>query len=87
MVVNTGYGYIKDSQDRIIAKYVLPKGEHLLDSGLIQYEVKNKEDLENIEVYQEPYIPTLADDREALIQERMRKNAEAELIKEGKISA
>jgi len=54
MNVSTGYGYIQDSQGRVICRYELPKGQHPIKDGYTYKEVNNKKELEKIEVYEEP---------------------------------
>ena len=82
--VNTGFGYIKDSEGNIIAKYDLPKGEHKRVEGYTYHEVANRNALNNVIIYQAP--ETEEQKREKLIQEKMRSLAIAELIKESKIT-
>jgi hypothetical protein len=85
--VKTGFGYVKDSNGNIIAKYDLPKGNHPTQSGYYYFEVATKNDLNNIKVYIEPEVETPAQERSRLINEKMREMAESELIAEGKITA
>lgn len=66
MDVNTGIGYIKDSEGKIVCKYDLPKGQHPLKDGYTYTEVSNKKELEKIEVYQEP-VKTLT------VEEKLKK--------------
>jgi len=87
MLVKTGYGYIKDTKGNIIAKYELPKGEHPEKKGYTYYEVASKEELDKIEVYQEPIIETEEQKKENLIQAKMQEIAIKELIAEGKLDA
>ena len=53
MNVNTEYGYIKDSEGKIVCKYDLPKGQHPLKDGYTYVET-SKDDFNKVEVYQEP---------------------------------
>jgi len=67
MDVKTGIGYIKDSDGKIVCKYVLPIGKHPLKDGYTYTEVATRKDLESIEVYQEPVkIKTLDEKLEAI---------------------
>jgi hypothetical protein len=50
MKVNTGYGYIKDANGKIISKYDLPRGEHPLSDGYTFVEVPSRNDLDKIQV-------------------------------------
>jgi len=52
--LKTGFGYIKDAQGRIIMKFELPQGEHLFPDDVKVVEVESLEELNLIEVYQEP---------------------------------
>ena len=54
MIIKTGYGYIKDLDGNIVAKYDLPVGEHKESKGYTYHEVNTKKDLENIVVHREP---------------------------------
>lgn len=54
MDVKTGYGYIKDSQGRIVCRYDLPPGKHPIKDGYAFIEVADKKELDKIEVYKEP---------------------------------
>jgi len=66
MIVNTNFGYIKDSEDKIVCKCKLPKGEHPLKDGYIYTEVNTIEELDNIEVYAAPKS------NEVLLEEKIR---------------
>jgi len=52
--LKTGFGYTKDAQGRIIMKFELPQGEHLFPDDVEVVEVESLEELNLIEVYQEP---------------------------------
>ncbi|HDP36655.1 MAG TPA: hypothetical protein ENN27_02110 [Candidatus Atribacteria bacterium] len=84
MLVKTGYGYIKDKDGKIVAKYDLPKGKHPATEGYTYHEVATKEELDKIKVYQEPIIETEEQKQERLIQQKIREMAIAELRKEGR---
>jgi len=52
--LKTGFGYIKDAQGRIIMKFELPQGKHLFPDDVELVELATREELNSIEVYQEP---------------------------------
>lgn len=81
--VKTGFGYYKDSQDRVISLAELPAGRHDLSDGLVYVEVDTKAELDAIVAYQVP--PTEDEINEAKIRNRIRANAIAELKGEGQL--
>ena len=87
MTVNTGYGYLKDSEGHIVSAYELPIGEHPLSDGYTYMEVGTKEEMESVEIYKKPL--TTEEETELLIiakmDEVLRKLAVDELTAEGKI--
>ena len=54
MKIITGFGYIKDSEDHIVSKYELSKGDHPLTLGYSYVEVANKAALNAIQIYVKP---------------------------------
>lgn len=54
MKVKTGFGYFKDKDNHIVSKYELPIGEHPLKDDYSYVEVATKEELNNIEIYEDP---------------------------------
>ena len=54
MNVKTGYGYFKDKDNNIMAKYDLPFGEHPLKDDYTYVEVNSKYELDSIEVFEPP---------------------------------
>ena len=85
MIVNTGYGYIRDLNGNIVAKYELPQGEHPSVAGYTYHEVATRKELDAVEVF----IPPETDEQkvERLIAEKQRELAIVELKKEGKLKA
>lgn len=81
--IKTGYGYFKDSEGNIIAKYELPKGEHPLRPGYTFVEIATKEELDNINIYMSP--KTAEEIREEKIQAEMRQLAIESLQKKGEL--
>jgi len=56
ILVQTGFGYFKDQQGRIVSKAQLPPGQHELKDDLIYVEVDSQAELDAIEVYTDPAI-------------------------------
>lgn len=81
MNITTGFGYIKDSNDNIIAKYELPIGEHPLKDGYSFVEVNDKESLDAVEVFVPP--PTKEQETESIIQQTLRDIATLQLQTSG----
>jgi hypothetical protein len=67
IVINTGFGYFKDSSGNIVCKYELPPGEHPLTAGFTFHEVENKAALEAVQIYRDP-----ADIEAALVEAKIR---------------
>jgi len=82
--VNTGYGYFVDKQGHKTLKAELPVGEHDLKDDFTYVEVWDKAALDLIQLYIDP-IQADIDKNESEINKRVRDNAIAELINEGKI--
>lgn len=58
MEVKTGYGYFVElSTEHIVCKYELPLGKHPLKEGYRYIEVKDKAELNTVEVWHEPVTP------------------------------
>jgi hypothetical protein len=57
MNVNTGFGYYTDSNGHIVAKYVLPIGEHPNPVGMTVTEVANQAALDAVVLYVAPISP------------------------------
>jgi len=87
MKVEIGLGYIKDSKDNIVAKYDLPKGDHPLREGFSFVEVNSQEELDQVEIYVAPKSAeeTEAQEKEKLIQEKIRAMAISALQAENKL--
>jgi len=83
MEIKTGFGYIKDSSDNIVAKYDLPAGTHPLKEGFSFVEVETRDDLKNISVYVPPKTPD--EILEGKIQAEIRSLAVASLTSKGKL--
>ena len=49
-MVNTGFGYILDSNGKIVSKYELPIGKHMVKKGFKFIEVANREELNKIKI-------------------------------------
>jgi len=80
-------GYVKDSLGHILYKLDLPSDrEHKLNLKKGE-EFIACDELDKIEVYQEPIIETEEQKKENLIQVKMREIAMKELITEGKLNA
>lgn len=46
----TGFGYFKNANDEIVAKFDLPCGEHEMKEGFSAFDVAQQSDLEVIQV-------------------------------------
>ena len=75
IIVNTGYGYIKDGKGRIISKCELPRGEHPIAEGYIYVEVNSIEELSTIPMFQETVEKTEDQIIEEEIQQTLREMA------------
>jgi len=83
ILVKTGFGYIKDASDNIVAKAELPPGEHSFRDGYIYVEVTSRAELDQVQVFIDP-AQLQAAKNEQLIQQKLRELAIIELTKEGK---
>ena len=83
MLFKTGIGYIKDPAGYIVTKYDLPPGEHPLKDGYTFVEVKDRKELDSIEVYIPPLSPEEV--REKKIQDEMRNMAIERLTARGEL--
>ena len=54
MILNTGFGYLKDLGGHIISKFDLPIGEHVFSDNVVIFELPNRKSLDGINVYVEP---------------------------------
>ena len=86
MIVQTGFGYIKNADGNITDKYVLPLGEHPLKDGYTQYEVADQAELDSVVLYEDPKVKEEVA-VEALIQKKMRELAVSTLKTEGVLDA
>lgn len=57
MRVTTGFGYYKDDNNKIVAKYILLLGDHALAPGYTFTEVADKIALDKIVVFKYPPDP------------------------------
>jgi hypothetical protein len=57
MTVETGFGYLTDSQGHVISKYVLAPGQHPITDGYTQTEVANQSALDVVVVWAVPIDP------------------------------
>lgn len=53
IVVDTGFGYLKDAQGNITDKEQLPVGQHYISDGYTYFEVGTREELDSIKLYYE----------------------------------
>lgn len=82
--VSTGFGYMKDSEGRIVSKAELPCGKHPIGNEYEYVEVANAKELEAIDLYVKPESQDIIDER--MIQDEIRKDAIARLKSLGKLS-
>ena len=82
ILVQTGLGYYKDQQGRIVAKAQLPAGQHKLNDDFIYIEVNSQAELDAIEVSQDPAQVQAAQQAQK-ITDKLRELAVNELIKDG----
>lgn len=80
--VNTGLGYFKDDQDRVICYANLPPGEHPIKTGYTYHEVNSQAELDAVEIYVDP-AEQQATTNEQAIRQKLREMAITELTKVG----
>lgn len=89
IIINTGYGILKNSEGNITDKLVLPLGEHWIEDSYSFEEVGDQNELDLIEVYKKPV--DLEIEKEYMIEmkiiENSRKAAIDELKAEGKLES
>lgn len=81
--VITNYGYFKDSQDRIVAKYHLPNGSHPLKDGYTAVEVADESAMNAVVTVDEEL--TADEQRTQKIRNEVFKLAEKSLKDKGEI--
>ena len=83
ITVQTGFGYFKDKQGRIISKAELIPGKHPIKDGYSYVELNSQQEMDSIEIYAPPESLEIA--RERKIQSEMRLMAEERLNAKGEI--
>lgn len=80
----TGFGYLENQNGHITDKCDLPPGEHLLKDGFLFIEVNNREELDQVIIYQDPAEIEKMENRDKVDSE-IRRAAIETLIQSGEL--
>lgn len=80
----TGFGYYQDSQGHNICLAELPPGQHLMHDGYFFIEVNNREQLDQVQIWDDP-DEILRNSQTVLVTKKARRTAIDLLIVEGKL--